>query len=128
MACTIFWLLLTGMGSTWGRNVPETAGNDSLSLAILAPVQYMQRNLASFSVALEEVKHRQLLPYQTIDWKFWDTNCNPLHGKTVANKISNTIKTTCLGKVLRVCFYFSHVVHDNVYAVQYNIHVHQSLI
>ena len=41
MVGTLLWLLLTGVGSTWGRNVAEMAGNQSLTLAILAPVQYM---------------------------------------------------------------------------------------
>ena len=87
MVCTIAWLLLTALGSTLGGNVPETAGNKSLSLAILAPVLYTQRSLSSFSVALQEVKRRQLLPEHTIDWKFWDTDCNPFYGKAVAVEV-----------------------------------------
>ena len=80
MAGIIFWLLLTGVGSIWGRNVAEMAGNKSLSLAILAPVQYMQRSIASFSVALEEVERRQLLPGYSIYWKLLDTDCNAFKG------------------------------------------------
>ena len=91
MVYTIFWLLLIGMGLTWGRNVPETSRNKSLTLAILAPAQYMQRALTSFSVALEEVERRQLLPGYTINWKYWDTNCNPFQGKTVVLKIRNIL-------------------------------------
>ena len=97
MVCTIFWLLLTSVGSTWGRNVPETSRNKSLTLAILAPARTMQRSLASFSVALKEVERRQILPGYTIDWKFLDTDCNPFQGKTGAVKICNMkcISETC---------------------------------
>ena len=92
MVYTIFWLLLIGVGLTWGGNVPETPGNKSLTLAILAPARFMQRGLASFSVALEEVERRQLLPGYTIDWNFWDTNCNSFQGKTAVLKICNIVK------------------------------------
>ena len=107
MASTVFWLIIIGTGSTWGGHVPETAGNKSLSLAILAPALYMQRALASFSVALEEVERRQLLPGYTIDWKLWDTNCNPFQGKAVAIKICFTVK--CISERRRgrvVLFHF----------------------
>ena len=77
MGYALFWLLHTGVGTTWGNNVPETARNQSLSLAILAASRYMQRDIASFSVALEEVERRQLLPGYIIDWKCWDTDCSP---------------------------------------------------
>ena len=97
MGGTILWLLLTGVGSTWGRNVAEMAGNKSLSLAILAPVQYMQRSVASFSVAVEEVKRRQPLPGYSIYWKLLDTQCNAFKGKAVAE-----LRNTCmLGELAR---------------------------
>ena len=87
MASTPFWLLISVVGLTWGSNRPETTTNNSLSLAILAPARYLQGAVASFSVALEEVERRQLLPGYTIDWKYWDTDCNPFQGKVLAVEI-----------------------------------------
>ena len=92
MTSMIFWMLIIVVGSIWGGNVAETAANKSLRLAILAPARYIRRSLPSFSVALEEVERRQLLPGYTIDWKFWDTSCNPFHGKPEAFEISNIVK------------------------------------
>ena len=103
MVCTIIWLLLASIGSTLGRNVPETSKNQTLTLAILGPARVLQRSLASFSVALEEIKRRQLLPGYTIDWKFWDTNCNPFQGKTDAAKMCNFV--TCIS---RRCLFKDH--------------------
>ena len=96
MVYIIFWLLLTSVGSTLGRNVPESPRNKSLTLAILAPARIMQRSVASFSVAVEEVERRQILPGYTINWKFWDTNCNPFQGKTDSVKMCNIVK--CISK------------------------------
>ena len=102
MLCALFWLLLTGAGPTWGRNVPETTRNKSLSLAILAAARYMQGDVASFSVALEEVERRQLLPGYTIDWKYWDTDCSPfkgMYGSSVLNILDHMNKISANEKI-----------------------------
>ena len=76
----VFLLLVLGARSTWGANVPEMAGNKSLSVVVMGPSQYLQGAIAGVSLGFEEIERRQLLPGYTIDWTYRDTECNPFHG------------------------------------------------
>ena len=80
MVAAFLLLFIIGAKSTWGANVPEVPGNKSLSLVLMAPARYMGGSVAAYKVAFEEIENRQLLPGYSIDWTFWDTDCNPLHG------------------------------------------------
>ena len=78
------WLLLLLTEPVCGAHVPGIAVNDTLNLAFLAPWSHdwvLAPGAASgFSLALEEVNNRQILPGYTIEWKFRDTYCKPQQG------------------------------------------------
>ena len=79
------WLLLVIVQSALGGNIAGLALNDTLNLAFLIPwtgdVPIGSSTAAGFTLGIQEVHNRQLLPGYTVDWQFRDTWCKPQQGE-----------------------------------------------
>ena len=76
------WLLVGTVSSAWTANVPGGTINGTLHLAFLGASKLIipGGGHAGFNVAIQTIKERQLLSGYSIDWHYWDSECNPNHG------------------------------------------------